>query len=120
MSRYKYDRSRELITGYKVGSGHWSSVAVQIVPEPENCQGVLGFNCGQMRVSGCKSNYKIVLRAGTKAKSVTNNLPILSVLADGFYFFCNKLSKIFFGVIYPLGLDLSVNMLSKWISSILS
>jgi hypothetical protein len=39
--------------------------------------------CGQMRVSGCKNHYKSVLRAGTKAKSVTNNLPILSVLAVG-------------------------------------
>jgi hypothetical protein len=34
-----------------------------------------------MRVSGCKSHYKFVLCAGAKAKSVTSNLPILSVLA---------------------------------------
>ncbi len=39
------------------------------------------FNCVQMRVSGCKNHYKFVLGAGAKAKSVTNNLPILSVLA---------------------------------------
>jgi hypothetical protein len=39
------------------------------------------FNCGQMRVSGCKNHYESVLSAGVKAKSVTNNLPILSVLA---------------------------------------
>jgi len=38
------------------------------------------LNCVQMRVSGCKSYYKFVLSAGAKAKSVTNNLPILSVL----------------------------------------
>ena len=38
------------------------------------------FNCGQMRVSRCKNHYKFVLRAGAKAKSVTNNLPLLSVL----------------------------------------
>jgi hypothetical protein len=37
--------------------------------------------CGQMRVSGCKNHYESVLSAGAKAKSVTNNLPILSVLA---------------------------------------
>jgi hypothetical protein len=30
----------------------------------------------QMGVSGCKNYYKFVLRAGVKAKSVTNNLPI--------------------------------------------
>jgi len=44
------------------------------------------FNCGQMRVSGCKNHYKFVLSAGAKAKSVTNNLPILSVLYAGFIF----------------------------------
>jgi hypothetical protein len=33
-----------------------------------------------MRESGCKNHYEFVLSAGAKAKSVTNNLPILSVL----------------------------------------
>jgi hypothetical protein len=33
-----------------------------------------------MRVSGCKNHYKIIMEAGAKAKTVTNNLPILSVL----------------------------------------
>ena len=33
-----------------------------------------------MRVSGCNGHYKIVLGAAAKAKSMTNNLPILSVL----------------------------------------
>ena len=41
---------------------------------------VQDFNCGQVRVSGCNRHYKFVLGAGAKAKSVTNNLPILSVL----------------------------------------
>jgi len=41
---------------------------------------VQDFNCGQMSVSGCNGHYKIVLGVGAKAKSVTNNLPILSVL----------------------------------------
>ncbi len=36
---------------------------------------------GLMRVSGCNGHYEFVLSAGAKAKSVTNNLPILSVLA---------------------------------------
>ena len=44
---------------------------------------VQDFNCGQMRVSGCNNHYKFVLGAGAKAKSVTNNLPILSVLGAG-------------------------------------
>ena len=42
---------------------------------------------GQMRVSGCNGLYEFVLGAGAKAKSVTNNLPILSVLALDFIFY---------------------------------
>jgi hypothetical protein len=34
----------------------------------------------QMSVSGFNGHYEIVLVAGTKAKTVTNNLPLLSVL----------------------------------------
>jgi hypothetical protein len=41
---------------------------------------VQDFNCMQMRVSGCNGQYKFVLGAGAKAKTVTNNLPLLSVL----------------------------------------
>jgi len=42
--------------------------------------------CVQMRVSGCNNHYKFVLGAGVNAKSVTNNLPILSVLAKRFVY----------------------------------
>ena len=80
-SRYNFDRSHEFIPGYKVGGGHWRSVAVKFVSEPEICQGILEFNCEQMCVSGCKNQYESVLGAGTKAKSVTNPLIIPSVLA---------------------------------------
>jgi hypothetical protein len=38
-SRYKFDRSREIIPGYKFGCGHWRSVAVQAVSKPEIYQG---------------------------------------------------------------------------------
>jgi len=55
VSRYKLSRSQKLVK-------------------------VQDFNCEQMRVSGCRNHYKFVLGAGAKAKSVTNNLPILSVL----------------------------------------
>jgi len=41
---------------------------------------VQDLNCGQMSVSGCNGYYKFVLGVEAKAKSVTNNLPILSVL----------------------------------------
>ena len=56
VSRYRLSRSHKFIT-------------------------VQDLNYVQMRVSGCNNHYKFVLGAGAKAKSVTNNLPILSVLA---------------------------------------
>jgi hypothetical protein len=58
VSRYKADRSQKLVK-------------------------VQNFNCVQMRVSGCNGHYKFVFSVGTKAKTVTNNLPILSVLGAG-------------------------------------
>jgi hypothetical protein len=84
-SRYKVDRSREFIAEYKTGWEHWRSVGVQFVSEPDICQGLLSLNWGQMSVSGCKNHYKFVLGAGAKAKTVTNNLPILSVLVPVIY-----------------------------------
>jgi len=42
---------------------------------------VQDLDCEQMRVSGCNNHNEFVLGAGAKAKSVTSNLPILSVLA---------------------------------------
>jgi hypothetical protein len=89
-SRYKFDRSHEFIPGSKVGGGYWRSVA-PCPAEAKRKRGyklsrsqkfvmVQGFNCEQMCVSGCKDHYEFVLGAGAKAKTVTNNLPILSVL----------------------------------------
>jgi hypothetical protein len=98
VSRYKFDRSREFIPGYKVDGVHWRSVA----PCPAEAKRKRGynlsrsqktvtvndFNCGQMSASGCTYHYKSVLGAGVKAKSVTNNLPLLSVLWAAFKFLC--------------------------------
>jgi len=36
---YKFYRSHEFIPGYKAGGGHWRSVAVQTISEPEICHG---------------------------------------------------------------------------------
>ena len=62
------------------------------------------FNCEQMSVSGCNCHYESVLGAGAKAKSVTNNLPILSVLGFRANLFC-PLIYIFI---------LSINQKSWW------
>ena len=67
VSRYKLSRSQKFIT-------------------------VQDFNCGLMRVSGCRNHYKFVLGAGAKAKSVTNNLPILSVLVKVLFCFSHAVS----------------------------
>jgi hypothetical protein len=42
VSRYKFDRSREFIPDYKVGGGHWRSVAIQTISKPEIYHGA-GF-----------------------------------------------------------------------------
>jgi len=57
VSRYKFDRSQKIVK-------------------------VQNLNCEQMSVSGCNGHYKFVLGAGAKAKTVTNNLPLLSVLCE--------------------------------------
>jgi hypothetical protein len=67
VSRYKFDRNREFIPGYKFGGGHWRSVAVQTISEPEICQGA-GFTLwadARVRVQrplriclGCRSKSK--------------------------------------------------------------
>jgi hypothetical protein len=41
---------------------------------------VQNFDCGQMRESGFNTHNGFVLVAGAKAKTVTSNLPLLSVL----------------------------------------
>ncbi len=75
VSWYKFDRSREFIPGYKVGDGYWRSVAVQAVPEPENCHGA-GFLLRAGAGVRVQVSAGFVLGAGVKAKTMTNNLPI--------------------------------------------
>jgi len=79
VSRYKLDRSQKFVK-------------------------VQDFNRVQMRVSGCNSHYGFILGAGAKAKSVTNNLPILSVLCVRvFYSLLNKLSTLNFDKLIWVG-----------------
>jgi hypothetical protein len=54
-------------------------VAVQAISEPENCHGARFKLRTDARIRVHKS-YKYILGAGAKAKTVTSNLPILSVL----------------------------------------
>ena len=87
VSRYKFDRSHEFIPGYNFGCGHWRSVAIQTVSEPENCHDA-GFKLRADARVRVQESLQICLECRSKAKSVTNNLPILSVLGlDFIYFF---------------------------------
>jgi hypothetical protein len=61
VSRYKFYRSREVITRYKFNDGHWRDRGI--------------------------SFYKSVLGAGAKAKTMTSPLIIPSVLAFRAYYF---------------------------------
>ena len=68
LSRYRiFVRGTGAVSWYKLSRSQ-KSVTVQ------------DFNCEQMSVSGYINHYKAVLGVGAKAKTVTNNLPILSVL----------------------------------------
>jgi hypothetical protein len=58
VSRYNYFKRKEFIKVQKLGKKQW-------------------------RESGFITNYKFVLAAGVKAKTVTNKLPLLSVLGAG-------------------------------------
>ena len=56
------------------------SIASQVVMEPENSHDILELNYVQMRESGYRNHYVTVMVADTKAKTVTNKLPQLTVL----------------------------------------
>ena len=65
------------------------------LPRRQKLVKVQNLNYVQMRVSGCNDHYKFVLGAGVKAKSVTNNLPILSVLATVLFIRCHPRAVVF-------------------------
>jgi hypothetical protein len=85
VSQYKLDRSHQLIPRVQIW---WRALAPlkrgYKLSRSQKTVTMQEFNYVQMSVSGCNSHYEFVLGAGVKAKSVTNNLPILSVLGLGF------------------------------------
>jgi len=96
-SRYKFSEQYECRDTSLIGAANLSpvtklvagtsAVSWYILSRSQKSVTVQDLYCGQMRVSGCNGHYKFVLRAGAKAKSVTNNLPILSVLAFRLFYF---------------------------------
>jgi hypothetical protein len=67
------------------------SIALQVVRKPENGHDILKLNYVQMRESGYINHYVTVMLADTKAKTVTNKLPQLTVLAG--VYVCPELLK---------------------------
>ena len=85
MSRYKFDKWPKSCLGFRtLVSGRRRSVAVEVVSETATGK-VQEFNCVQRRESGFYNHYEFVLHAGAKAKTVTSNLPLLSVLCVAFF-----------------------------------
>ena len=72
------------LSRYRMVVGGTSAVSRYKLSRSQKLVKVQDLNCLQMRVSGCKNQYKFIIGAGAKAKSVTNNLPILSVLQGVF------------------------------------
>ena len=89
-SRYKFCELYECRGTMLIGAANLSPVTKLLegtgavsrykLSRSQKLDKVQDFNCGQLRVSGCNGHYEFVLGAGAKAKSVTNNLPLLSVL----------------------------------------
>ena len=74
-----------LLSRYRILIGGTGAVSRYNLSRSQKTVTVQDFNCVQMSVSGCSGDYEFVLRAGVKAKSVTNNLPILSVLGGAVF-----------------------------------
>jgi len=79
-----------------------SGVAVQAVPEPENCH-VAGFILRASARVRVQVSAGFVLGAGIKAKTMTNNLPILSVLYVGLVLKLSRLVKALSSSLYLIG-----------------
>ena len=80
VSRYKFDRSQRTYHGVTI----WWRALAQC--RGTNCLGARNLSrcriliAGRCACPGATNHYEFVLGAGAKAKTVTNNLPILSVL----------------------------------------
>jgi len=66
-SRYKFDRSREFIPGYKVSNGHWRGVAVQFISKPESSHGA-GFQLHADARVRVQQPLQICLEGRSKSK----------------------------------------------------
>jgi hypothetical protein len=92
VSRYKFDRSREFIPGYKVGCGHWRSVAIQIVSEPEICH-VAGFKLRADERVRVQRPLQICLGCRSKSKKCDKQLTFIVRVSVSFIQILNNLKQ---------------------------
>ena len=93
MSRHKFDRSREFIPSYKVVGGHWRSVAVQTVSEPEICHGA-GFKLRADERVRVQRPLRICLECRSKSKKCDKQLThIVRVTGSICFILCLTYSK---------------------------
>ena len=89
---YKFDRSREVIPGYKVSCGHLRSVAVQTISEPENCHDA-GFKLLAEERVRVHELLRICLECRSKSKKCDKQLThIVRVSCWGYFCFSIKYS----------------------------
>ena len=86
MSRYKCDQSREFIPGYKFGGGHWRSVAVQFVSEPEIYHGA-GFKLLADARVRAQLPLQISLECRGKSKKCDKQLTHIVRVSGAFFIF---------------------------------
>jgi hypothetical protein len=87
VSRYKFDRSREFIPGYKVGGGHWRSVAVQTISKPEIYHGA-GFKLVADAGVRVQEPLQICLEGRSKSKNRDKQLTHIVRVSVSDLFFC--------------------------------
>jgi len=87
VSRYNVDRSCEFIPGYKVGGWHWRSVAVQIVSEPEICQGT-GFQLAADARVRVQEPLQIRLECRSRSKKCDKQLTHIVRVSVSDLFIC--------------------------------
>jgi len=85
VSRYKFDRSREFIHGYKFGGGHWRSVAVQTISKAVIYH-VTGFKLRADARVRVQQQLQICLGSRSKSKKCDKQLThIVRVMVSFIY-----------------------------------
>ena len=85
MSRYKFDRSREFIHGYKFGGGHWRSVAVQTISKAVIYHGA-GFKLRADARVRVREPLVIYLECRSKSKKCDKQLTHIVRVSNSFLF----------------------------------